>query len=237
MNNKININKIYCIAIPKRKAYMENTLYKYFQFPKSKVTFIKPILKDKLDRNDLITNKIITKKCKLNMGEIACYLSHIKTLKQFLASNNKYCLIFEDDIEAKNRKTTIKKMNTILNNVPKNFNILYLGRCYDLCHYDQNINPYLYKTKHTLCTHAYIISRTGAKIILNKSLPINIPIDTHYAQLIYSNKLVSYASKKNIFNQSNNIKSNLRKYSWKNKPECKLYSNLLREFKFLFSRT
>lgn len=35
----------------------------------------------------------------LRTGEIGCYLSHIKALKNFISSNAKYAIIFEDDVK------------------------------------------------------------------------------------------------------------------------------------------
>jgi hypothetical protein len=41
---KLLIDKIYCIALEKRLDYMKKTLINYYNFPKYKITFIKPYL-------------------------------------------------------------------------------------------------------------------------------------------------------------------------------------------------
>ena len=41
---KLLIDKIYCIALEKRLDYMKKTLISYYNFPKYKITFIKPYL-------------------------------------------------------------------------------------------------------------------------------------------------------------------------------------------------
>lgn len=235
---KLNINRIYCIAIPKRLEYIKKTLFDYFQFPKTKVTFIKPYLKDKLDKEELIKKGIVDKNCTLNLGQIACYLSHTKVLKQFLKSKEEQVIVFEDDLKRKDKNIVHDKINNIIQIVPKDFDIIYLGRYYDWCMLNEDINQYLYRTYYCTGMHSFIIKRNAAKIILDNIFPINNPIDDYVAYLNLTKKLVCYCAKNNIFDQKNDegiLKSTLKMYDFKeNHPECKLYSNILREIKFMF---
>jgi GR25 family glycosyltransferase involved in LPS biosynthesis len=194
------IDKIYCIALEKRLDYIKKTLINYYDLPKYKITFIKPYLKDKLNIDELIKNKMLYPNNNLSLGQIACYLSHYKCLNLFNKSNKEICLIFEDDIDQTN-KNVIPKINTIIKNVPKNFDVIYLGRCLSKCYLDEKINEDLYKTKYSLCTHSMIISKKGCKKILKNLFPIKIPIDNLLGNLSYSGKLNSYASTKQIFEQ------------------------------------
>lgn len=209
---KLLIDKIYCIALEKRLEYMKKTLINYYNFPKYKITFIKPYLKDKLNIDELIKNNILYKNNNLSKGEIACYLSHYKCLNLFNKSNKENCLLFEDDIDHTN-KDVISKINTIIKNVPKNFDIIYLGRCFSKCYLDKKINEDLCKTKYSLCMHSYIISKKGCKKILKYIFPIKAPIDHILGNLSYSGKLNSYASIEQIFQQkrekTGRFKSNL----------------------------
>ena len=209
---KLLIDKIYCIALEKRLDYMKKTLINYYNFPKYKITFIKPYLKDKLNIDELIKNNILYKNNNLSLGQIACYLSHYKCLNLFNKSNKEICLLFEDDIEQTN-KDVITKINSIIKNVPKNFDIIYLGRCFSKCYLDKKINEDLCKTKYSLCMHSYIVSKKGCKKILKHLFPIKIPIDNLLGNLSYSGKLNSYATTKQIFEQkrekTGRFKSNL----------------------------
>ena len=209
---KLLIDKIYCIALEKRLDYMKKTLINYYNFPKYKITFIKPYLKDKLNIDELIKNNILYKNNNLSKGEIACYLSHYKCLNLFNKSNKENCLLFEDDIDHTN-KDVITKINSIIKNVPKNFDIIYLGRCCSKCYLDKKINEDLYKTKYSLCMHSYIVSKKGCKKILKHLFPIKIPIDHLLGNLSYSGKLNSYATTEQIFQQkrekTGKFKSNL----------------------------
>ena len=152
---KLLIDKIYCIALEKRLDYMKKTLINYYNFPKYKITFIKPYLKDKLNIDELIKNNILYSNNNLSLGEIACYLSHYKCLNLFNKSNKESCLIFEDDIDHTN-KDVITKINSIIKNVPKNFDIIYLGRCCSKCYLDKIINEDLLKQKYSLCMNIHI---------------------------------------------------------------------------------
>ena len=40
-------------------------------------------------------------------------------------------------------KNVISKINTIIKNVPKNFDVIYLGRCFSKCYLDKKINERL----------------------------------------------------------------------------------------------
>ena len=110
----INIDKIYCIAIPERKKYITNLLFNYFRFPESKIIFLDPFLKNKLNLDFLINNNILDPNHCLNKGEIACYLSHYNVLNHFYNSNSTMALILEDDLQKKDKNVYLK-LNNILN--------------------------------------------------------------------------------------------------------------------------
>ena len=61
----------------------------------------------------------------LGKGEIGCFLSHLKTYRTFLESDNKYCLILEDDVMFDD--DVVRKLNVCLSEVP-DFDIFY---CFD----------------------------------------------------------------------------------------------------------
>lgn len=109
---------------------------------------------------------------KRSLPETACSESHIKVYKKFLKTNEDYALIFEDDIVFP-PSTTYEKLNTALNE-SKDFKLLLLGHCYTSKHsVDEKGSPFLGKG---LCAHAYVISRQGAKDILN-TYSVREPID------------------------------------------------------------
>tara|TARA_B100001093_G_scaffold419599_1_gene411202 strand:+ start:765 stop:1553 length:789 start_codon:yes stop_codon:yes gene_type:complete len=230
--NPITIEQIYVIALPKRKQYMLKLL-KHFNLNGQ---FVEPILKDYLDRNYLIKKNILHKNylkqgqifkqkesgnfSGLTNGRIACHLSHMKTLKTFLDSNKKNCLIFEDDIKMTDPKITIAKFKQLLQYLPNNWEYVNLGRCWDKCKNDLQINKCLVKSERALCRHAYIVNRKGAQKILNHCLPMRgYPGDWHYAKMTKYKLINGYSSIKPIFFQNRNMGSNIGNGSF-NQPTC-----------------
>ena len=213
----------YIICLPKRRKYMQNVVNHF----KLNSIFIEPILKDTLNVDKLIGQKLLDKNYKeqertfiknedrsfsgLNKGRIACHLSHMKTLQTFLKSNNKNCLILEDDIKITDSQQTLDTLNKVLNSLPKNWEYVNLGRCWDHCHKDKPVNKWLVKSPKSLCRHAYIVTRNGAKKILDYCLPMKgYPGDWHYSKMIKNNLINGYSTKEQVFLQNrDDMKSNL----------------------------
>ena len=183
-------DEINVIYIPKRLDYCQNIFKKLLVNP----TFVAGTLKDTI---------IPTKE--LSNGKIACYLSHVNILQNFLNSKNNTCLIFEDDIKPNN---SIHNMNIILkdvfSNIPINWDVLYLGRCLDSCTKDNKISNYLVKNINPNCTHAIAFTKKGVQKFYENSgfIPKDKPIDWVIRDLIKSGKLNSYSVKPSLFRQN-----------------------------------
>jgi len=188
------------ITIPQRISYVEN-FCKSFNI---KINIFNAILKKDLSYNNPYNLKI---------GEIACALSQETVLKDFIASNTRHLLILEDDNVPFTHKfysdvglklDYIKEYTKIaVNSLPSDWDVLYLGRCWDDCTNHTIINNYLVKTSRTLCHHAIAFSRKGANIVLNSiSHPLNVPIDHIVANLTLLGKINSYATILPIFYQN-----------------------------------
>ena len=104
--------------------------------------------------------KINTSKRKIH--EIACALSHIETLKTFLSTNSQYALIFEDDIHFP-KETTIDTINKAFNN-SKGMKLLLLGHCSESPNFPTDRGDVYIGS--SMCLHAYVVSRQGAKDII-----------------------------------------------------------------------
>jgi len=216
INLSINdvIDSVYIIAIPKRKSYMERVL-RYYDI---RGDFIDTIMKDTLDKNDLVSKNLLhydhvnqEKNFKkkeshfsgLNTGRIACHLSHMKALKTFLKSDHQNCLIFEDDIKMSDKKNVITKFVETIKSLPEGWEYANLGRCWDECYREKKVNDYLVRSTRPLCRHAYVVSRNGAKKILNYCLPMKgYPGDHQYAEMVRKKILNAFSSKKQVFFQN-----------------------------------
>lgn len=188
------------ITIPKRKKHV----HKFCKSFEIKPTFFDAILKNEISYRNSYGLKI---------GEIACALSQEAVLRKFIETGKSSMIMFEDDnipftykfykknkISLNHIKKYIKKAYNML---PSDWDVLYLGRCWDNCGRNIKINKYLYKTHRTLCHHAIAFSRQGAIRVLEAiSHPLQRPIDHIVARLTTRGEIDSYATIIPIFYQN-----------------------------------
>ncbi len=144
----------------------------------------------KLSEED-IKEKVDLESCRIFLGHtpkrgtIGCSFSHIKVWQTFLKSNYKYALVFEDDVSFEPNKLKI-----VMEDVLKNSNL------WDVVNFEIHSHPrmpvsiktlvnhhqlclYLSKSTHTGC---YMINRKAAKHLLQKALPIKMPVDHYFTR-------------------------------------------------------
>tara|TARA_B100001758_G_C18386262_1_gene600296 strand:- start:1291 stop:1968 length:678 start_codon:yes stop_codon:yes gene_type:complete len=141
---------------------------------------------------------------KLLMGN---QLSHIRSIRKFLESDDEYCVIMQDDMVFCNNFS--EEVNNIINNLPQDVEIINIGfhhwaclaQCipYDLSednteHIDTKVNDYVCKLKGIInpCSSAYIITRDGANKFIEHVLKNGCHSATDW---IFNNYLIN----KNIF--------------------------------------
>jgi glycosyl transferase family 25 len=140
---------------------------------------------------DEIKEKVDLEACRIFLGytpkrgTIGCSLSHIKLWQTFLKSNYKYALVFEDDVSFEP-----KKLKVVIEDVLKNSTL------WDIVNFEINCDgrmPVPIKTlvnNHQLClylsrsthTGCYMINRKAAKHLLEKALPIKMPVDHYFTR-------------------------------------------------------
>jgi GR25 family glycosyltransferase involved in LPS biosynthesis len=146
---------------------------------------------------------------------IGIAMSHINSWKQFIKSKEKIALFFEDDaVFVSNFR---KKLDDAIENTPSDFDILYLG-CFG-CDNSINfftlinngiinlnaskINKYIKKPEIAFALHSYILSRKGAKKLIdyyNKKISYHVDYAIQY--LIKSNQIKAYSLNKRIVYQT-----------------------------------
>ena len=123
---------------------------------------------------------------------IGCAMAHIKTWKQFLSTTDEMCIIFEDDVVFEPNFS--KKLKVIIDNLPKDFDLAFLGCVSCQSKNNKKINKYFSKPIIATGMHAYIISRKGAEILLYYiDKKINDHIDRIIMDLYNQNKIVLYS--------------------------------------------
>jgi glycosyl transferase family 25 len=161
----------------------------------------KNILNESKEEQELI------KKCfNITLGEIGCFISHIRIYKDIINNNYDYGMIFEDDaIPSSNFEN---KLNIVLNDMPKDYDFLYIGGRFQpdfkmlnelmniissnvVTHYGDHYGPI-----HDRTTHAYIISNKMAKIFLQIFYTdgIHRPFDHWLLEMLKKEKVFIYNS-------------------------------------------
>jgi len=195
-------DQINVITLPKRKKYITNVMNSF----KIKCNYFPAILKNNINRAQLIQSGFISPKSKLNNGQIACHQSHIFVLKNFLQSNNNNCLIFEDDLKYPNLNVNYNKIiYKVMVNLPKDCDIIYFGRCWDKCKKSIPINKYLVKCYIPQCRHAYGVTRRGAEKIIKNTIKLLKPGDYTISRLIKKGVIIAYGSNPSIFIQNREV--------------------------------
>lgn len=163
---------------------------------------------------------------------IGCAISHIKAWELAIIKNNKYTLIFEDDVIL--NPDFKKNIDGCLKNAPRDFDILYLGGLgvyhTTFVHYiislllcqkspkaPEYVNDFIKRPSVITGLHGYIISQTGAKKLVSFIKGhVNNHIDSYINSLYQKGILNIYithpelayqTSTCNITN-SQNVKSN-----------------------------
>jgi GR25 family glycosyltransferase involved in LPS biosynthesis len=191
-------------------------------FKKLKQENIKPILFEAVNGKKL-TQKEKNKYCDIffayfgNDATIGIAISHYKIWEKIATDKNPYTIVFEDDVILE--PNFYDRFNNIIKKVPDNFDIFYLG-----CFYCQNnhnimsfignisgygnpngkhINEHINQPSLALGTHAYVISKKGAKKLVNyfKNKLYN-HIDFSLQMLINSGELIVYSPYKRLAYQT-----------------------------------
>ncbi len=118
------------------------------------------------------------------LGTIGCSLSHIKSWQTFLDSNFEFAIIFEDDVSFDHEKLRIMIDELVENNKLwdiNSFEISHNGTPLTIKSFSNNQKLVVYLTE---VTHAgaYIINRKAAQRLLEKALPIRMPIDHYFTR-------------------------------------------------------
>jgi hypothetical protein len=111
-------------------------------------------------------------------GAIGASLSHLGIWKEFLASEAPYCVVFEDDTVVTQKE--LDKISELATTLPPDWDMWLLGTH----RWAFNGKPLIRKNPETWWSvsdftgaHAYVLSRRGAKILLEEPYPIETHIE------------------------------------------------------------
>ncbi|MDP0561837.1 MAG: glycosyltransferase family 25 protein [Candidatus Endonucleobacter sp. (ex Gigantidas childressi)] len=117
----------------------------------------------------------------LAAGEIGCYLSHSKIWQHIIETGiNKALIIESDAVFTDESIQTINKIDKDL--FEWELIMLYYRECYPAFKGRYNITPQTKLVKFsnkTSCATAYLVTSDGAKRLLDKAYPIQMPVDDY----------------------------------------------------------
>ena len=147
------------------------------------------------------------------LGEIGCALSHIKAIKTSFNNNDSISIIMEDDISFKLHKYWSKTLEDVVNNAPKDWDIIQLNtsNADELWKMSQNKpSVYLKWKKEYFSCLAYIINLKGMQKVLSKYDSKNIDTDTFVSDKIIYKDCNTYTLSKPLFLFEEKFKSTLQ---------------------------
>jgi GR25 family glycosyltransferase involved in LPS biosynthesis len=168
LNNKINeyfdmIDIIYWINLDRSNNRRKNMEYnlKHFTTPNKRIVATDA----KLLKDDQLYQKFINYgKFNRTKTEYACLHSHLKTIDEFSNSPYSIALICEDDLSLEYVKFWDKKISEIINNAPKDWDIIMLN--YVTAQKITELYTYNNNGKISSCV-SYIINKNSAKKLIN----------------------------------------------------------------------
>jgi len=125
-------------------------------------------------------------------GAVGCYLSHYSLWKMLYEKDKDYFLIFEDDITfASDFK---EKFDKLMKNIPEDTDMVFLDLAWSETSEKTKYENLDQVKGQFFGLHAYIITRNGAKKLLEKIFPIEIQLDSYisFYNVVNNNSLNLY---------------------------------------------
>jgi collagen beta-1,O-galactosyltransferase len=237
------IDKIFMINLERKKNIAEKSLNRLKNLTNinennifNDIVIYKAIDGQLLNLNDLDEDLTIKAKFTLeepssyddirSLGEIGCYLSHTNIWKEIIKNNYNNCIIFEDDVIP---KKNYKKIIESIYNIPKNYDIAYLGWWSREKINNNEQTDWFSANNKNVCNvlglYSYVISNEGAKKLLSKAFPIDVQLDTYVSLYNKVTKdLNRYLSKEQLFIADKTVFGESNTHTACNK--CKFFNDM-----------
>ncbi|KIM39001.1 hypothetical protein M413DRAFT_234035 [Hebeloma cylindrosporum] len=149
----------------------------------------------------------------LTEARVACWLGHLsaihKIANSLMSDHLDFSIILEDDVDME--RDIAQQMKRLWPYLPPGWDIVFLGHCWSDEGHGQQLSPHdkinatahhssnsqLHVSQKPKCTHAYALSRIGARrLLLHLRYPpfaFSRAIDQAFAWLVESNRVKSYS--------------------------------------------
>ena len=190
----------YYINLKRRPDKNKNTLVELDKsnLLKNKMKRFEAIDGKDIDLTNYLAPGISARLLEKRRGWIGCALSHME-LWQRCISMNKPILVFEDDNVIKEKINYDKHLETIINNFPKDFDIVYLVTD-NIVNYKPYNDLFVKAKSNNSILSAYFISPNGAQKLLDSIMPYKpyLQIDLYINRLTHNKKINCYIYRKSI---------------------------------------
>jgi len=157
--------------------------------------------------SNILSEKFLGRR--LRSSEISLILKHEECLRRIVENNYQNSVIFEDDIVL--CENFIDKLDIYTSQLPKDYDLLWIGTCCNLQHSPIEHNKFVYQNmRGSRCTHAFLISLECARNILKEMKSIYFPSDFFYNKMIQDFTLKSFWAEPALVTQNTNYKSSVQ---------------------------
>jgi len=131
----------------------------------------------------------ITMPTPLSLAMVSCWYSHYQVMRSIADGPDEAVVVLEDDIDME--FDLEKRLRGMWPGLPKNWDIVMIGHCqsHEWGHPKLKHAPALHRSTHTMCTHAYLISKQGARkmvrFLRSERFAYSRPIDHTFIHLGY----------------------------------------------------
>lgn len=226
-NNKYDsyldgIDIIYYINLERskdRKKHMNN-FFKDSVFHNKKIVRFNAVDYKKVNVYNKFTTNSEANINRVSKQEYACLLSHLEVIRKFSKTNYQHALILEDDVEFIDKKYWNDSIQNIIDNAPKDYDIIKLYRSCNQKLQFKNMYTFWEVKKNGIIINtadwgnvAYVISNKAAKklmdkIYVNGKFVLNDNL-IHVSDYLIHKELITYTYKYPFFTVDNIIDDNL----------------------------
>lgn len=147
-----------------------------------------------------------TKHYQLTRGAIGCYLSHMEIYRRVVAGDKPFAIIFEDDVEIP--RTVLRDIHRALDKIPSDWDMFLLGCFCIVCNKTQHFS----QIQRFFLMHAYVVTKEGAKKLLNylEKIPIEQQVDAAISKLAEKQGINIYCANAHIAQQNNRFNTTIQ---------------------------
>ncbi|CAE6528286.1 unnamed protein product [Rhizoctonia solani] len=150
----------------------------------------------------------ITMPTPISLAAISCWYSHYQVLRSVADGPDEAAIILEDDIDMEfDLEKRLREMwpalpedwDVVMLALPEDWDVVMLGHCqsHEWGHPKLRLTPALHRSTHTMCTHAYAVSKRGARKLVrflrSEHFAYSRPIDHTFIHLGYHELIKIYS--------------------------------------------